>query len=118
MSTENNVITFEQLAERFTSLFEHRVFRLETLDYYDAPNEREPYARFLAGEPVDPAWREPWRKLVREVRASGRIMQRVHVVSDRPSDYDALHPAARQARPAWKRVRTCVFSAGRPWPRN
>ena len=87
MVTQNTVISFEQLVQDFDSLFRHRVFRLETLDWYDAPNEREPYRRFLAGEPVDPAWREPWKRLVRDVRASGRIMQRVHVVSEPVSDY-------------------------------
>src|ERR1035437_2975406 len=87
MRIVNNVTTLEQLAQDFTSLFERRVFRLETLDYYDAPNEREPYARFLAGEPVDPAWREPWKHLVRSVRECGRIMQRVHVVGEPVSDY-------------------------------
>jgi uncharacterized protein DUF6879 len=87
MVTQNTVISFEQLVRDFDSLFRHRVFRLETLDSYDAPNEREPYARFLAGQPADLAWREPWQRLVREVQASGRIMQRVHVVSEPVSDY-------------------------------
>ena len=87
MSNVNTVISFEQLVQDFDSLFRYRVFRLETLDYYYAPNEREPYARFRAGQPVDPAWREPWKRLVRDVRASGRIMQRVHVVSEPVSDY-------------------------------
>lgn len=87
MVTQSTVISFEQLVQDFDSLFRHRVFRLETLDWYDAPNEREPYARFLAGEPGDLAWREPWKRLVREVRASGRVMQRVHVVSEPVSDY-------------------------------
>ena len=87
MGNVNNVITLEQLAQDFTSLFRRRVFRLETLDFYDAPNEREPLARFRAGEPVDSAWREPWKKLVRDVRASGRIMERVHVVSEPVSEY-------------------------------
>ena len=87
MVIQNTVISFEQLVQSFDGLFQHRVFRLETLDWYDAPNEREPYARFLAGKQVDPAWREPWKKLVREVRASGRVMQRVHIVSEPPDDY-------------------------------
>lgn len=87
MRNVNNVTTLEQLAQNFTSLFEHRVFRLETLDYYDAENEREPYARFLAGESVDPAWRRPWQELVRGVRASGRVMQRVQIVTEPLSDY-------------------------------
>lgn len=87
MSNVSTVGTLAQLAQEFTSLFARRVFRLETLDHYDAENEREPYARFLAGEPVDPAWREPWKKLVRGVRASGRTMERVHVVTEPVSDY-------------------------------
>ena len=87
MSNVNTVISFEQLVEDFDSLFRHRVFRLETLDWYDAPNEHEPYSRFLAGQPVDPAWREPWKRLVRGVRASGRTMERVHIVSEPVSDY-------------------------------
>lgn len=87
MSNVNTVISFERLVQDFDSLFRHRVFRLETLDQYDAENEHEPYARFLAGEQADLAWREPWKRLVRETRASGRIMQRVHVVSEPVSDY-------------------------------
>ena len=83
----SNVISFEQLVQDFDSLFRHRVFRLETLDWYDSPNEHEPYRRFLAGEPADLAWREPWKRLVRDVRASGRIMERVHVVTEPVSDY-------------------------------
>ena len=87
MVTQNTVISFEQLVQDFDSLFRQRVFRLETLDWYDAPNEHEPYARFLAGQPADLAWREPWKRLVRDIRASGRTMQRVHVVSEPVSDY-------------------------------
>lgn len=87
MVNVNTVITFEQLVQHFDSLFKHRVFRLEDLDYYYAPNEQEPYARFLAGEPADWAWREPWKRIVRETRRSGRIMQRVHVVGEPVSDY-------------------------------
>ena len=87
MVTQNTVISFEQLVQDFDSLFRQRVFRLETLDWYDAPNEREPYARFLAGEPASLAWREPWKRLVRDVRTSGRIMQRVHVVTEPVNDY-------------------------------
>lgn len=87
MVTQHTLITFEQLVRDFDSLFRERVFRLETLDWYDAPNEHEPYARFLAGQPADLTWREPWKRLVRDVRASGRIMQRVHVVTEPVSDY-------------------------------
>lgn len=81
------VITIDDLGQRFTSMFTERVYRLETLDSYDAPNEHEPYRRFLAGEPVDPAWRQPWRKLVTGVVESGRTMARCHVVTEPLTDY-------------------------------
>jgi len=87
MVTQNTVISFEQLVRDFDSMFQHRVFRLETLDYYDAPNETVPWAQFHAGQPADWAWREPWKRLVRDVRASGRVMERVHVVSEPISEY-------------------------------
>ena len=87
MSTQGTVVSFEQFVQDFDGLFQRRVFRLECLDWYDAPNEREPYARFLAGEPADWAWREPWKRLVRGHRAAGRIIQRVHVVSEPVGDY-------------------------------
>jgi hypothetical protein len=87
MVARHTVISFERFVQDFDSLFRHRVFRLEALDRYDAPNERKPYARFLAGQPADLAWREPWKRLVRDVRASGRIMQRVHIVTEPVSDY-------------------------------
>lgn len=87
MTNVSNVISFEQLVQDFDSLFKRRVFRLETLDWYDAPNEHEPYAQFLAGQPADWAWREPWKRIVRKHRAAGRNMQRVHVVSEPLSDY-------------------------------
>jgi hypothetical protein len=82
-----NVLTSDQLAENFSSLFAVRAYRLETLDSYDAPSEREHYARFLAGQPVDPGWRQPWKRLVGEVLDSGRSMARVHVVTEPVSDY-------------------------------
>ena len=87
MANASGLITLEHLARDFTSLFQRRVFRLEALDYYEAANEREPYTAFLAGQPVDPAWRRPWQGLVRGVRESGRTMERVHIVSEPVTDY-------------------------------
>jgi hypothetical protein len=81
------VLTLDQLVENFTSLFHERAYRLETLDSYDAPNEREPYARFLAGLPMKPGWRQSWKQLVGDVLGSGRSIARVHVVTEPLSDY-------------------------------
>jgi hypothetical protein len=82
-----NVTSLERLAQDFDRLFTSRVFRLESLDWYDAPNERVPFAAFQAGERVDPAWREGWKQIARDIRASGRRMARVHVLSEPASEY-------------------------------
>jgi hypothetical protein len=79
--------SLEHLAQTFDGLFTHRVYRLETLDYYDAPNEREAYTAFRAGDRVDPAWRDGWKRIVQGIRQSGREMARVHIVSEPASDY-------------------------------
>lgn len=83
----DGVKSFDHLVREFDGLFARRVYRLETLDHYDAPNEREPYAAFRAGARVDPAWREGWKRITRAIRASGRDMARVHVVTEPVSDY-------------------------------
>ena len=82
-----NVTSLDHLAREFDRLFSRRVFRLETLDAYDAANEREPYAAFRAGKPVSDRWRDGWRKIAGDITASGREMARVHVVSEPLSDY-------------------------------
>lgn len=74
-------------AEGFARRFNQSAYRLELLDYYVGVNERDPYQRFLAGQPQDPAWREPWKRFVRNALEHGKTMARVHVVSEPLSDY-------------------------------
>jgi hypothetical protein len=69
------------------SLFARSAFRLELLDEYDSPITRERLARFLAGEPEDQNVRDYWDQVVGNARRAGKIMQRVHLVSEPLSDY-------------------------------
>jgi hypothetical protein len=69
------------------SRFEHSAFRLETLDRYTVPDEAQPFRRFLAGEPHDPSWRDPWAGFVREAATAGKTMTRIHLVDEPLSDY-------------------------------
>lgn len=64
------------------------IFRLETLQNYGNSGEDPALAAFLAGQPhlITPAKRE-WTALVRERRAAGCVMQRVHVVTEPITDY-------------------------------
>ena len=76
--------------DRLFAGFEHTAFRLEALDRYAVPVEEEPLRRFLAGEPLDTGWLEPWLALVRAAAAAGKVIQRVHVVSEPPAAVDYL----------------------------
>jgi hypothetical protein len=68
-------------------------FRLETLQRYDATNEREDFAAFLRGEPFSTA-PGPWQAMIREHVAAGRQLARVHVVEEPLSDYIRYELAA------------------------
>lgn len=80
------LISSDAFGELFRS-FEHTAFRLEPRDRYNSPGENEPLRRFLAGEPDDLAWNQPWLDLMSEHAAKGRIVSRVRVVSVPLSDY-------------------------------
>jgi hypothetical protein len=61
-------------------------FRLETLQRYDVPYERDELQRFLRGEAVaTPAG--PWQAMIRDHVAAGRQLVRVHVIEEPPTDY-------------------------------
>ena len=67
--------------------FQREAFHLEVADVYEAPEEAEPIRRYLAGEPDDFAWQQPWLDLVRRTTASGRSVRRLRVVTEPHGDY-------------------------------
>jgi hypothetical protein len=80
-------LTPDEFEVAFDSLFRRSAFRLEMLDRYVAASEEEPFRRFLAGEPQDPSWREPWAQYIRAAVRDGKRMERVHVIGEPVSDY-------------------------------
>jgi hypothetical protein len=68
--------------------FEHTCFRLETRQQYAEPGEEGPLQSFLAGqEPSSYPDKEAWLAVVRAGVAAGKVLQRVHVVSEPLTDY-------------------------------
>lgn len=67
--------------------FRRTVFRLETQGVYREAVEDEPLRRFLAGEPPDDEWLQPWLDLVRLAKAENRAFRRVRVLTEPPTDY-------------------------------
>lgn len=81
------LLTDDAFDELFIS-FEHTAFRLETRESYAGVSyEVEPFSEFLAtGRAV---WDEhdPWLLNIRRVRAEGKRVERVRIVSEPWSDY-------------------------------
>src|SRR5260370_3848290 len=68
--------------------FEHTAYRLETLQRYEDDSETVMLRSFLAGEPQPhDHGKEQWTARITAAVASGRRMQRVHVVVEPVSDY-------------------------------
>lgn len=75
--------------DQFGDLFQNlnrSWFRLETLQRYDDEYEREDFAGFLRGEAID-LTPGPWQAMIRDHRAAGRNLSRVHVIAEPHSDY-------------------------------
>ncbi|WP_433825574.1 DUF6879 family protein [Actinoplanes sp. CA-015351] len=67
--------------------FQREAFHLEVADVYETPGETEPIRRYLAGEPDDFEWQQPWLNLVRQTTGSGRTVRRLRVVTEPHGDY-------------------------------
>jgi hypothetical protein len=68
--------------------FSSSAFRFEIRDRYNSEVGREPFRKFLAGEPDDYEWHRWWMKMVQQDRAKGKLWQRVRIVSVPLSDYN------------------------------
>jgi hypothetical protein len=76
----------EPAFERLFTNVRRSWFRLETLQRYDVEYERQEFAAFLRGEPIDTT-PGPWQAMIRAHVAAGRHLARVHVIEEPHSDY-------------------------------
>jgi len=67
--------------------FQHSAFRLELLPQYLVEPEHDSFAAFLAGEPMPEGHNADWHATIRANTTAGKIMSRVHVVTQPLSDY-------------------------------
>ncbi|MGE7437851.1 DUF6879 family protein [Kitasatospora sp. NPDC001175] len=67
--------------------FRTEAWRLETLPEYRMPQEAEEFQRFLAGERFAGPFEDYWTGLIRQRKAVGGSVGRVHVLSRPLSDY-------------------------------
>lgn len=96
-----------------------RIFRLETLQSYAAPDETAMIEAFRAGRsrPADPG-KDEWTAVVRAGRRAGTRFQRVHVCREPLSDYlqYELTWSYEPSVAAGEDVRIVALPAAAPWP--
>lgn len=73
------ILSMEQFGQYFTG-FSSSATRIETLPFYNVPEEQENYAHFLRGEPLPPDRNREWADNIRRCVAEGRYMGRVHII--------------------------------------
>ncbi len=118
-------ITRAELRTALTG-FEHTAFRLELLPFYAEDAESDALQAFADGrEPDVYPGKQRWQEAVRAAASGGRIMQRVHVVSEPLSvylrfeigwSYPLNHEAGEDIRILRREhAPTAVTSAGDYW---
>jgi hypothetical protein len=106
-------LTESELGSLLTG-FQASAFRFEVRDRYNSDVGREPYRKFLAGEPDDYAWHRGWMEMISRDRAQGKLWQRVRIVSIPLSDYNRYAMTiARLSASAGEDVRYMVRSDAR-----
>lgn len=79
-------VTGQQWAELFTT-YRRSAWRYECQGEYHEPYEAESMRRYLAGQPYDLSYMEPWLQGIRNAVASGRAIGRVRVLTEPLTDY-------------------------------
>ncbi|GAA0569164.1 DUF6879 family protein [Actinomadura livida] len=65
---------------RLFSEFRSSATRIETLDVYSVPEERDNLDLYRSGAPLPPDRNEEWARSIRECVAAGKYMGRVHII--------------------------------------
>ncbi|KND32113.1 DUF6879 family protein [Streptomyces acidiscabies] len=67
--------------------FHTEAWRLETLPVYRVPQEAEEFSRFMTGERFPGPYEDSWTEMIRQRKASGGSVGRVHILTRPLSDY-------------------------------
>lgn len=80
------ILNMDQFGRYFTE-FASSATRIETLPFYDVPEEKENYELFLSGAPLPPDRNREWADNIRRCVAEGRYMGRVHIIDKELTPY-------------------------------
>lgn len=81
----------EEKRDHFLTTFTSEAVHVEMRDVYATDVERDRFATWLRGEPLDPTseaeWWRPWFELMRRNTDAGKTLKRLRIVSEPVSDY-------------------------------
>ena len=81
----------EENRDQYLSTYKREALHLEMRDVYATDIERDRFATWLHGEPLDPrkeaAWWQPWFELMAANRAAGKTLRRLRIVSEPVTAY-------------------------------
>jgi hypothetical protein len=81
----------EEKRDHFLTTFTHEAVHVEMRDVYATDVERDRFATWLRGEPLDPVseaeWWRPWFELMRHNNDAGKALKRLRIVSEPVTDY-------------------------------
>lgn len=76
---------------QFFTTFRSEALHLEMRDVYATEIERDRFATWLRGDPLDPEaeaeWWRPWFEMMRRNTEIGKILRRLRIVSEPVTDY-------------------------------
>jgi hypothetical protein len=81
----------EQRRDKFLTTFQHEAVHLEMRDIYATSIEKDRFATWRQGQPLDPhtesAWWQPWFDLMTRNTKAGKTLRRLRIISEPVSDY-------------------------------
>jgi hypothetical protein len=81
----------EQERDKFLTTFQREAVHLEMRDVYATTIEKDRFAIWLRGQPLDPeteaAWWRPWFDLMKHTTEAGKILRRLRIISEPVTDY-------------------------------
>jgi hypothetical protein len=81
----------EQGRDNFLTTFQHEAVHLEMRDVYATTVEKDRFATWRQGQPLDPeteaAWWQPWFDLMKRTTEAGKTLRRLRIISEPVSDY-------------------------------
>lgn len=81
----------EQQRDAFLATFQREAVHLEMRDVYATTIEKDRFATWLSGQPLDPeteaAWWQPWFELMKRNIEAGKTLRRLRIICEPVTDY-------------------------------